>query len=70
MDYQGIDCKVISGTANGGGHAWNKVKLEGDYYYIDVTWDDPVPDREGRLRYDYYLTKDPTFGGDHVPEHD
>ncbi|MBP5654652.1 MAG: S-layer homology domain-containing protein [Clostridiales bacterium] len=31
----GIDCRVITG----GNHAWNIVKLEGKYYYIDATWD-------------------------------
>ncbi|MDE6951032.1 MAG: hypothetical protein K2P64_08965 [Lachnospiraceae bacterium] len=71
MDIQGIECVKISGTANGGGHAWNKVKLNGEYYYIDVTWDDPVPDKPGQIYwYNYYLTKDPTFGGDHAPEND
>jgi hypothetical protein len=24
-----------------------------------------VPDRGDEVRYDYYLTTDPTFGGDH-----
>lgn len=67
MDVQGIECTEITGTADGGYHGWNKVKVDGEYYYIDVTWDDPVPDRAGRVRYDYYLTKDPTFGGDHAP---
>jgi len=31
----GIDCRVITGD----NHAWNIVKLEGKYYYIDSTWD-------------------------------
>lgn len=65
MDVQGIECESIDGTAKGGHHGWNRVKVNGEDYYIDVTWDDPVPDVPGRVRYDYYLTKDPTFGGDH-----
>lgn len=68
MDMAGIECAVITGTADGGGHAWNRVKVDGEYYYIDVTWDDPVPDRAGYVRYQYFLTKDPTFGGDHIPD--
>ena len=31
----------ITGTGNGGGHAWNAVSFDGGrtYYYMDVTWD-------------------------------
>ncbi len=35
----GIDCRLISGTGNGGGHGWNIVKMEGRYYNADATWD-------------------------------
>ena len=35
--------KVI-GTANGyggwSGHAWNQIKLDGEWYHVDVTWED------------------------------
>ena len=34
----GIDCRLISGIGNGGGHAWNIVKLGDLYYDLDVTW--------------------------------
>jgi len=35
----GIPCKLILGTVNGNGHAWNIVKLGDWYYNIDTTWD-------------------------------
>lgn len=70
MGIQGIECSVVDGTGNGGLHAWNRVKLGGEYYYIDVTWDDPVPDVPGRVRYEYYLTKDSTLGGTHLSSED
>lgn len=35
----GINATQISGTANGG-HMWNAVRIEGDWYEMDVTWDD------------------------------
>jgi hypothetical protein len=36
----GIETKyVTSGTLR---HAWNIVCIDGDYFYVDCTWDDPV----------------------------
>ena len=41
-NMEGIDCLRIVGTASSGsssgGHAWNKVKIDGDYYVVDITW--------------------------------
>ena len=37
----GILSHVATGVADGGGHAWNLVKLDGKWYYTDLTWDDP-----------------------------
>jgi hypothetical protein len=34
----GIDSAIVTGTGQGQAHAWNLVKLDGDYYYMDVTW--------------------------------
>ncbi len=41
----GHDVMMITGESNAQGHAWNLVKLNGQYYHVDVTHDDPVPDR-------------------------
>ncbi|MBR6825447.1 MAG: hypothetical protein IKM59_02760 [Oscillospiraceae bacterium] len=30
------------GRETGENHAWNFIKLENDFYFIDVTWDDPT----------------------------
>lgn len=34
----GIQCAIVTGTARGEAHAWNLVRLDGDYYYLDATW--------------------------------
>ena len=36
-------------------HAWNMVYVDGEWLFLDVTWNDPIPDREGRVLYTYYL---------------
>ena len=44
MELCGIECVTVQGTSHGGAndHAWNLVQLDGDWYCVDVTWDDPV----------------------------
>ncbi len=36
----GLECILITGDSKGVGHLWNMVKLEGNWYHVDVTWDD------------------------------
>ena len=53
-----IEATTVSGRTRrdgGGGHAWNMVKLDGQWYHLDVTWDDPVPDEPGRISYAWFL---------------
>lgn len=47
-------------------HAWNKVKIDGKWYNLDVTWDDPVPDREGKIQYNYFLVSDQQLAKTHT----
>lgn len=43
MDLLGIDCITVRGTSNNSSeHAWNQVCLDGEWYCVDVTWDDPI----------------------------
>ncbi len=65
----GVECEYVTGVAtnapgSSGGHAWNRVKLDGSWYYIDCTWDDPVGG--GYEGYDYYLSE--TLWSSHVVE--
>lgn len=43
MDLAGIECITVVGAAYGSSqdHAWNMVRLDGEWYCVDVTWDDP-----------------------------
>ncbi len=38
MKQLGIKCVIVSGTALGQAHAWNLFRMDGEYYYMDVTW--------------------------------
>lgn len=41
MNYYDVENMYVTGIANGGGHAWNMVRMnDGKYYWLDATWDD------------------------------
>lgn len=47
FDRAGIESAVLSGISKSysgkeGPHMWNAVKIMGNYYYLDCTWDDPI----------------------------
>ena len=68
-----IPCVLISGM----NHEWNAVMLDGKWYGVDITWDDPVwsggTHKYDYVRYDYFLVGKntptqygKTFGTDHI----
>ncbi len=57
----GLDCRIITGTGNGGGHAWNIVRINGIYYNIDPTWN------ENTDSYMYFLKGSANFT-DHITD--
>lgn len=64
----GLKNHIVDGQvfgASSGAHAWNSVLLYGHWYNLDTTWDDPVPDVRGRLRYDYFNLTDAELRRDH-----
>lgn len=62
----GLPCRIISGKGNKEAHAWNIVQVDGKWYNIDLTWDDPISSNGKQiLRYDYFLKSDQDFQ-DHV----
>ncbi len=69
----GIDCAYIEGIAygfqddeNDEAHAWNLVKLDDDYYWVDVTWGDPLADDDDYNKtYSFFCTDDEEFHETH-----
>ena len=50
----GIEAAVVNGDAGNspeeaGGHAWNLIRIDGEWYEADCTWDDPDSDFEDLL---------------------
>jgi len=56
----GVDCRYISGVADGENHGWNIVYLDGKYYNVDPTWD-----RDLMGHYRWFLCTQANFS-DHI----
>ncbi|HYG84072.1 MAG TPA: transglutaminase domain-containing protein [Verrucomicrobiae bacterium] len=58
-DAAGLQAVYVTGLANGERHAWNKVKVDGKWRAIDVTWNDtPVQTNSYFLLTDQHMSKD------------
>ncbi len=70
MQKMGIRCAYILGIssseAGSGSHAWNIVELDGEFYAMDVTWDDPLGAQPGSFCYDYFNTTDEAIAASHA----
>lgn len=56
----GVPVHYVTGNANGP-HAWNIVKINGKWYGLDATWDDP----SDATSYDYFLIGSQKMSKDH-----
>lgn len=65
LDYYGIEARVVTGTASGGGHAWSMVQLDGSWYEVDTTWDDGLEDY-GYIYYKYFNITTSDMSSDHT----
>ena len=65
-----VDVRYVVGKATGELHAWNMVKLNGNWYHLDTTWNDPVPNRPDEVQDDYLLVSDATLREDHTWDSD
>lgn len=67
-ECSGLESIVVSGQAeddNGinviQNHAWNQVKIDGKWYNLDVTWDDPVGNAYDMITHEYFNLDDEIF---------
>lgn len=77
LDDLGIPCIIACGVAeNSSGdiesHAWNYVQIDGNWYAVDVTWDDPIIIGNGsatdEIKYRYFLVGSEQFFTDHFED--
>lgn len=59
LNQYGITCHMV--TSDNINHAWNLIELNGNYYQVDVTWDDPTWDLVGRACHDNMFRSDAAF---------
>lgn len=65
MTCVGIENRIVTGTADEELHAWNMVCLDGKWYQVDATWDDPLPDRGVFAGHEYFNVTDTIMDARH-----
>ncbi|MCM1991930.1 DUF5050 domain-containing protein [Oceanirhabdus seepicola] len=70
LDLLGIPNRVITGETQiknrTQSHIWNVVKIDGKEYHLDPTWNDPIPDKKGKVSYAYFLVDDAVIDNNHT----
>ena len=66
----GIECEIVRGSSSDYNlHAWNIVKIDGDWYMLDTTYDDPIFYNEGKrvelITHDYFNITNVQLSKDH-----
>lgn len=59
----GIKNTSVSGVGQQENHIWNAVEIDGDWYYLDVTWDD---NNGEAFMYDYFNLTTEQLENDHI----
>lgn len=59
----GLDVRIVTGTGNGGAHAWNIIRIGDEYYNVDCTWDG----QDEETNHNYFLKNEIDFES-HVRE--
>ena len=67
LNLAGIPCSTVRGTGDGVAHIWNVVKLGGEWYHLDSTWDD---NDDGTVDYEYFNVTTERIEMDHIIDED
>ncbi len=53
-----LGMSAVAVTSEAMGHMWNAVCVDGEWYHVDLTFDDPLPDIPGSARHQSFLVSD------------
>ncbi len=67
LSMLGFDCRLVKGRMLKN-HSWNMVKLDKNWFHLDIDLDDSLRKTHGR-RYDYCLLTDEEIATDHTWNH-
>lgn len=75
LGISGIESDIITGTGKTKDtnkntvipiyHAWNIVKINNEYFQLDVTWDENIYEQLGMFSYKYFNVSDSVISADH-----
>ena len=60
-----LEAKYVKGYSNNERHAWILVKVDGAWYHVDPTWDDPINNDSDKVHYDYFMLSDKQIAATH-----
>ncbi len=62
----GVENGIMTGSAGEELHAWNVVKLDDQWYQVDATWNDPIPDNGEFVTHTYFNVTDAVMDDSHT----
>lgn len=66
LNRVGISCMTVKGVCRDEGHMWNLVSVDGSWYHLDVTWNDPAEfSAYGMLSHNYFNLTDADISSNH-----
>lgn len=65
LNKASVNSLIVTGTADNTPHAWNLAYINGQYYQLDATFDDPVSSNGNVLSYNYFNITDAQISKDH-----
>lgn len=65
LELAGMKNYIVEGIAGKDRHAWNLVQINGAWYHLDTTWNDPIGSLPDDISYKYYLLNDQQMKKDH-----